>query len=132
MPATAGTAFITPSILKWGTQPYVNGTFVTTCIVKSIKANPRVEEIKVENNGGFTGAEVLLYDGDDCEITVLDNTGVPNSPIAAPPIGSNVQLLLATGTNGLMMVIDNSVAGARKEPGEWTVKAKSFATITLS
>lgn len=116
-----------PTTIAWGTDGLYNGVIVT-----SIRPSQMIEEIKVENGTGNTATQVLINDGEQVEITVVDDRA-----ISWPASGGTLTLLspLATGgtaTSTTYQVVDNSYQGTRKAPGERTLLCKRYILITPS
>lgn len=114
-----------PSLLAWGTEGIYSGV-----IVKTIRASQMIEEVKIEQGSGLTATQVLIYDGDEIEITVVDDRA-----ITFPQAGSTVTLINpqpngAGGTSELFMVVNNNFSTARKTEGERTILAKKYLLIT--
>ena len=114
-----------PSLLAWGTD----GMY-TSVIVKTIRASQMIEEVKIEQGSGLTATQVLIYDGDEVELTVVDDRS-----ISWPLAGGTVTLInpQPNGTNGtseLYQVINNNYTIARKVEGERTMLAKKYLLIT--
>jgi hypothetical protein len=114
-----------PTTLAWGTDGLYSGVIVT-----SIRPSQMIEEIKVENGAGLTSVQVLINDGVQVEITVVDDRA-----ITWPAAGGTVTLLdpLPTGgsaTSTVFQVVDNSYQGARKAAGERTLLVKKYTNIT--
>lgn len=114
-----------PTTLAWGTDGLFNGVIVT-----SIRPAQMIEEIKVENGTGLTATQVLLNDGQQIEITCVDDRA-----LSWPVAGDVITLLSplfdgsgATSTN--LQVVDNSYQGARKAAGERTLLVKRYTLIT--
>lgn len=114
-----------PVTLAWGTDDLYSGVIVT-----SMRPAQMIEEIKVENGTGLTSTEVLLNDGMQIEVTVVDDRN-----ITWPLAGAVLTLLnpLPTGvsaTSILLQVVDNSYQATRKAPGERTLLCKHYTLIT--
>lgn len=118
----------TPATVAWGTE----GIYASV-IVKSIRSHQMIEEIKVENGTGLTALQVLLNDGNQIDITVIDDRAV-----TFPAALSTVTLLdpiAASGTvssGTLMQVVDNDYNAATKQPGERVLVCKKYTLITPS
>ena len=117
-----------PTTLAWGTDGlYSQGG---TVIVLTMRDSQIVEEIPIENGSGVVATDVLIVQGEQVEIDVIDdrNLTFPRSgqvvTVNAPlPNGAG-----ATSTN--FQVIDNSYNAARKEAGRRTILAKVYKLIT--
>jgi hypothetical protein len=118
--------------IAWGTE----GMNTYTYIVKSLRAQRLVEEIKIEQGSGLTAIDVLLIDGDQVEVTVIDDT-----TIKPPDVGSavfftnplNASTASPPWSLGLFQgfwVIDNSYNAARKTEGERVLLCKYFNAMT--
>lgn len=118
-----------PSILSWGSEGMsINGN--VNVIVKTCRAIPMVEEIKIEGGSGQTYTQILINDGDEVEITVIDDRaltfpqpGTPVTLINPQPNGTN-------GTSELFQTINNNWSGGRKVDGERTLMCKKYIYIT--
>jgi hypothetical protein len=89
-----------------------------------------VEEIKIENGSGLTVTQVLLNDGQEIEISVVDDRA-----ITWPVTGQTVTLIDpqpngTAGTSTIFQVINNNYSVARKQDGERTIMAKRYKLIT--
>lgn len=114
-----------PVTLAWGTDQLYSGVIVT-----SMRPAQMIEEIKVENGTGLTATEVLLNDGTQIEITVVDDRSV-----TFPSSGGTLTLLsplpsAAGATSILLQVVDNAYQATRKAPGERTLLCKKYTLIT--
>lgn len=113
--------------IVWGTTGFSQGS-LAGYIVKTIRPSQRVEELRVENGVGLTAAEILLLDGYDMEITVVDDTAV----VSPPAVGSILSLVTPFQTTLLnFLVVNNSYNAARKQEGERVILARAFTLITL-
>jgi len=92
-----------------------------------------VEEIKIENGTGLTSEQIMLVDGEEIEITVVDDRN-----IAFPQATNTITLLSPitnTGTvssNTTYQVVNNNYNAARKQEGERVILAKKYTLITPS
>lgn len=114
-----------PVTLAWGTDGLYSGVIVT-----SMRPSQMIEEIKVENGTGLTATEILLNDGLQVEITVVDDRNV-----SWPASGAILTLLSplpsgGTATSTTYQVIDNSYQATRKAAGERTLLCKRYTLIT--
>lgn len=130
-PAAGSTTFqvhgTLPATIAWGTDGMYSGI-----IVKSVRVRQMIEEIKIENGSGLTSNQVLLNDGDEVEITCVDDRA-----LTFPASNATITLLSplptgAAGTSELFQVIDNSYNAARKQEGERVIMAKKYTLITAS
>jgi hypothetical protein len=85
-----------------------------------------IEEIRIENGTGLTATDVILNDGDQCEITVVDDR-----IIAFPDSGAVVDLLNPITEGGTpdtesFLVINNDYNAARKVEGERVMLCKHY------
>ena len=113
------------SLLAWGTD----GIFASV-IVKTIRASQMIEEVKIENGSGLTATEILIYDGDECEMTVVDDRS-KTWPMAGGTVSLiNPQPNGVGGTVELYQVINNNYSVARKVEGERTLLTKKYLLIT--
>lgn len=132
-PPTANTAntFIArgslPATVAWGTDGIYSGV-----ILKSIRSSRMIEEIKIENGTGLTSEQILLNDGDEAELTVVDDRAV-----TFPDSGNTVTILNPITASGnansqTLQVVNNSYNAARKQEGERVILAKKYTLITPS
>ena len=125
--AGVGKAGALPSLLAWGTD----GLYVSV-IVKTIRASQMIEEIKIEQGSGLTATDVLIYDGDEVEMTVVDDRSI-TWPLAGGTVSLiNPQPNGAGGSSELYQVINNNYTTARKVEGERTILAKRYILIVPS
>lgn len=127
-PPTPSTGFLDYGVttIRWGTD----GTLfagATSYIVKSIRCSERIQEIPIENGTGITAVEILLRDGYDYEITVVDDSNI------TPPEVGDVMALdnPVTGSQADFLVCNNNYNAARKQEGERVILARSFTLISL-
>lgn len=155
-----------PTSIAWGTDGILNLTpnsgTTSSVIVKSVRSMRMIEEVKVENGTGITTTEIILNDGDQTEITVVDdrNISFPDSGTVIAllnPIGGSGSTINAglnngginlngpggvngtsnnlgglAGTTELFQVINNDYNAARKQEGERVLLAKKYLLITAS
>lgn len=128
-PATGFTAKgSTPATVSWGTEGIYGGV-----IVKSVREHEMIEEIKIENGTGLTAMQILLNDGKQMDITVIDDRAL-TFPLATATI-TLLEPITATGTvnsGTLMQVVDNDYNAATKQPGERVLVCKRYTLITPS
>ena len=105
--------------IVWGTDLIYAGYIVT-----SASQETRVSEIDIEQGTGFTAIVILLNDGLDVDITVIDDTSV-----TPPGIGAIVTLSSPFGSIPMLLVKDKTDQ-ARKREGMRTLNFKSFNAIT--
>jgi hypothetical protein len=123
--AGVGKAGQEPTLLAWGTE-----VMWTSVIVKTVRASQMIEEVRIEQGSGLTATDVLIYDGDEMEMTCVDDRS-----ITWPLAGGTVTLINPQpngtgGTSELFQVINNNYTTARKVEGERTVLAKKYLLIT--
>jgi hypothetical protein len=120
-----GKAGTLPSLLAWGTD----GMY-TSVIVKTIRASQMIEEVKIEQGSGLTATDILIYDGDEVELTVVDDRAI-TFPLAGGTVTLvNPQPNGTGGTSELFQVINNNYTTARKVEGERTMLCKRYLLIT--
>ena len=113
-----------PSLLVWGTDSIYSGV-----IVKSHRSTPMVEEVKIENGSGITVTQIILYDGDEMELTVVDDRAI-SWPLTGTPVSLyNPQPNGTGGTLELFQVIYNNYNVARKSEGERTLLVKKYNLV---
>lgn len=130
----AGFAASGVTTIVWGTGGFETGA-LANYIVKSVRPSERIEEIHIENHDGLTATNILLKDGINYDVTVVDNSNV------TPPTGGDIIALIipqmAANGNGItnttvnLEVVENSYNAARKQEGERIIVAKSYTLISL-
>jgi hypothetical protein len=131
-PPTSGvtTGFITggtePTTIAWGTDGLYPGV-----IVKSLRLRRMVEEVRIENGTGITATQVLLIDGKQVEITVVDDQAL-TFPDTGQVLTLNTPQLNGPGVaiSVTFTTIDNDYNAARKAEGERVLLAKAYVLIT--
>lgn len=106
------------SFIVWGTDGEYPNYIVTTASQET-----RVSEIDIEQGTGFTAILILLNDGLDVDITVIDDTSV-----TPPIIGQTVTLSTPFGSIPMALVKEKTDQ-ARKREGMRTFNFKSFSAI---
>jgi len=94
-------------------------------IVLSASESQRIEEIDIMQGAGFTAIVVLLMDGNDVDIEVIDDTS-----ITPPTIAGNPYLLVTPYGTIPMLLVGNSANQAPKREGHRSFKFKSFTAIS--
>ena len=108
------------SYIVWGTEG-IMGNY----IVLSASESQRIEEIDIMQGAGFTAIVVLLMDGIDVDIEVIDDTSITPPTIAGTPY------LLVTPFGTIPMLLVSTTANqAPKREGHRAFKFKSFTAIT--
>jgi len=124
-PVPPSTGFVATGLttIVWGTDGFVvGGTALQSYIVKSVRNSQRVEEAKVENGSGLTATEILLVDGYDYEVTVVDQSNV-----VAPVVGQIVSLQTPFFNAPIQFeVVNNSYNSARKQDNERVLLCRAF------
>lgn len=120
-----------PVTIAWGTDGIYYGV-----IVKSIRSSRMVEEVNIENGSGIVSTQIIIQDGDQVEITVVDDRSVtfPDST----QVVTLLNPITPTGTldssvGGVLesfQVINNDYNVARKQDGERVLLAKRYVLIT--
>jgi hypothetical protein len=105
--------------IVWGTEGLLSSYIVVTG-----NENQRVDEIRIEQGAGFTAIIILLIDGNDVEIEVVDDTAV--NP---PAVGTVVTLSTPYG-NIPMLTCQTKAGQARKREGMRTFTFRSFNGIS--
>lgn len=105
--------------IKWGTHGMMS------YIVKSVSSKDIIERIPIENGTGLIATKVLLWQGREIDITLIDD---PN--ITTPPGPDTVVTLIDPMSNVStnVRVIDNNYNAARKQEGERVIKAEVLWT----
>lgn len=106
--------------IVWGTE----GIFGNSYIVISARESQRIQEIDITQGAGFTAIVILLMDGHDVEITVIDDTNL------VPPVIANNPFVLVTPFGTIpMLLVSNEADQERKREGHRTFRFKSFTAI---
>jgi hypothetical protein len=124
---TVNTAFLDgrPTTIAWGTDFLYEGV-----IVKSMRSSRMIEEIRIENGTGLTATQILLNDGDQVEITVIDDRSID-----FPDSGETISLLNPIDTASslsnpadqeLFIVVNNDYNAARKVEGDRVLLCKRY------
>ncbi len=108
-----------PTTIVWGTDGLYTG------IVKSVRSSQMIEEIKIENGTGLTAVQILLDDGVQVEVTVVDDAS-----FAYPEAGEAATIFQGiTGGSLIFTVVENSTSNSRKQEGERTITGKKYTLI---
>ena len=110
------------SYIVWGTEG-IMGNY----IVLSASESQRIEEIDIMQGAGFTAIVVLLMDGVDVDIEVIDDTSIT----PPPTIAQNPYLLVTPFGTLPMLMVANAANQAPKREGHRNFKFKSYTAITL-
>jgi hypothetical protein len=111
-----------PTLIGFGTDGILTGI-----IVKDIRAIPMVEEIKIEAGSGLTATQIILNDGDEVEITVVDDRSITWAQPGGTISVTNPQPNGTSGTIETYQVINNNYSIARKAEGTRTILGKHYA-----
>ena len=106
--------------IVWGTEGIFNPYIVT-----SASESQRIEEIDIQQGAGFTAILILLMDGLDVEIEVIDDTS-----ITPPTIANNPIVIVSPFGTIPMALVANKANQARKREGMRTFTFKSFTAIS--
>lgn len=90
------------------------------------------EEVQIPNGSGITATDVMLNDGEQVEITVVDDRS-----LTFPDWGATITLIDpratgAAGTSTTYQVITNDYDAERKREGQRTLLCKKYTLITPS
>jgi hypothetical protein len=113
--------------LVWGTDLFRVGSF-TTALIKSITYGERNEPVSIENGSGLTAIFLLIKDGGDFDINLLDNAISGYNP----PSGGDTLTFLNpfTGMPGATCIcVAPKGEYARKQEGTLTITGRSFTLI---
>ena len=126
---TAGSDATTwsPNFQVWGNSYIVWGTegIFGSYIVLSASESQRIEEIKINQGAGFTAIVVLLMDGVDVDIEVIDDTSL------TPPTMAGNPFMIVTPYGSIPMLLTSNAANqAPKREGHRTLKFSSFTAIS--
>jgi hypothetical protein len=124
------------STFIWGTSGFANQSpIVSSYIIKSVRPTERTEQLIIENGDGLTSTQILLLDGINYEITVVDDSSV------IPPISGTVGSIIvpSLGMNGTIQnttfqcfVVGTSMNLARKTEGERVFEIKTYVLFAPS
>lgn len=134
---------VIPVSVSWGTYGLLapgSGPNISNAIVKSIRSSRIMEEIKVENGTGLTSDQVLLYQGDQVEITVVDDRSLTFPDVdGVVTLFNPIRAGNAPGSDGNPIsttqnfrVLNNDYNSARKQEGERVLLCKSYVLIDQS
>jgi len=115
-----------PSALAWGSEGLWSGL-----IVKSLRATEMVQELNIENGTGLTSVNIILFDGDQIEITVQDDrnvTFVRTGGIITTILNPLPNGAAATAEN--FQVVNSSYSAQQKQNGERSFTCKKYLLIT--
>ena len=119
-----GKAGTLPTLLPWGTDGLLSGI-----IVKTIRASQMISEVQIEQGSGLTATDVLIYDGDEVEMTCVDDRAASWPLAGGTVILNNPQPNGTSATQELYQVINNNFTTARKVEGERTMLCKKYLLI---
>ena len=108
------------SYIVWGTEG-IFGSY----IVLSASESQRIEEIDIMQGSGFTAIVVLLMDGVNVDIEVIDDTSITPPTIAANPF-----LIVSPFGSIPMLLVKNDANQAPKREGHRSFQFKSFTAIS--
>jgi hypothetical protein len=116
-----------PNFQVWGNSYIVWGTegIMGNYIVLSASESQRIEEINIMQGAGFTAIVVLLMDGVDVDIEVIDDTS-----IAPPTLANNPFMIVSPFGSIPMLMVNNTANQAPKREGHRSFKFKSFVAIS--
>lgn len=110
--------------IVWGTDGFAfrPGGSGGLYIVKSCRPSERVDAPIIENGSGLTATQILIIDGYDHEITVVDDT-----TITAPVAGTILTLNTPFFANAQQfLTINSSYNASRKVEGERVLLCKMY------
>lgn len=108
------------SYIVWGTEG-IFGSYIVT----NADESQRIDETNIMQGSGFTAILILLMDGLDVNITVIDDTS-----INPPTIAGNPYLLVTPYGTVPMALTANKADQERKREGHRSFTFKSFTAIT--
>jgi len=113
----------TQAAIVWGTEGITNQW--ANYIVTSASSSQRISEIPIMQGAGFTAILILLMDGIDVEVEVIDDTNVQ------PPVIGGGPYYLVTPFGTFPMALTESKSNqAPKREGHRNFTFKSFIAIT--
>lgn len=89
-----------------------------------------IDEARIEQGSGLTATDVLIYDGDELELTVVDDRAITWPLAGATVVLINPQPNGTNGTSETFQVMNNNFTTARKTEGERTMLVKKYLIIT--
>ena len=107
--------------LIWGTDGVLQKYLVT-----SMSNKDRIVDLTIEQGAGFSAIEILMLDGQDIEIEVVDTT-----QYAPPTIASNPFVVAGPFGNYVVLMVAQNATLARKREGMRSWTFKSFTAIAL-
>lgn len=115
-----------PNMQVWGNSYIVWGTegLMGNYIVLSASSSQRIEEINISQGAGFTAIVVLLMDGIDVSVEVIDDTS-----ITPPTIALNPFMIVSPYGSIPMLMVKNESNQAPKREGHRSFAFKSFNAI---
>jgi len=132
-----------PAIVAWGTDGILvsnvaganltnvgAGTF--NVIVKNIRSMQMAEEVKIENGTGLTATQIILIDGNQVELTVVDDRNM-----IFPTVDQIIALIDPITESGFpsvrtfFRVVSNDYNAARKQEGDRVMLAKVYTLIPV-
>jgi hypothetical protein len=116
-----------PNFQVWGNSYIVWGTegIFGNYIVLSASESQRIEEIDIMQGAGFTAIVVLLMDGHNVDLEVIDDTSI------TPPVIANNPFTLVTPYGSIpMLLVKNDANQAPKREGHRSFSFRSFSAIS--
>lgn len=115
------------STIYWGTDGFLQDAGLTTALVKSVKDVEKNEIIYITNNAGFEAVIILLKQGRDIEITVVDD-----STKNWPGSGGKAMWKSPDDVAAVAIFITNKdISAAQKSAGERSFKARIFTAFNV-
>ena len=116
--------------LVWGTDLFKTGSF-STSLIKSLSFGERNEEIKIENGSGLTAIFLMIKDGGDFDINLVDNAVSAWNP---PSAGDTLTFLNPLDGVAAATCVCTGIKGeyARKQEVGFAITGKSFALINTA
>ena len=129
LPTTASdTNYWNPNFQAYGNTYLIWGTdgVLQKYLVMSLSNKDRIIETGIEQGAGFTAIEILLKDGNDIDIEVVDTT-----EFAPPTLSQNPFLIVTPNATYTALMVGQSSNLARKREGMRNWSFKSFTAINL-
>ncbi len=127
-PSLPSTGFIAEgyTTITWGTD-WAASNGLNGYIVKNVRDSERNEDIPIPNGTGLTATQIIIKDGYNYEVTVVDDTTIP------APTGGNILSLQYPGINSPFnfICITADYNAARKQEGERVMMLKAFTAFSL-
>ena len=126
--AAADTTFWNPNFQNYGNTYLIWGTdgVLQKYLVTSFSNKDRIIEVNIEQGAGFTADVILMMDGGDFEVEVVDTT-----QFAPPTIAQNPFAIVGPFGTFVVLMVAQTATLARKREGMRSWTFKSYTAINL-